>query len=184
MTRLPTDDNVTDYFDRLKRRSRTRKPVDRDSLATFVELEQGVISLLRRARTPSTEVDGWPASLGGDGRGGAELTSVESAAETLAFGLGAQRDEVLEDAEQAWGYLQDAVQALGALQSRLALASRRASPLSRAEAGGAGTCLACGTDVSGAAEDRLKRGLGPCCYSAWVRAGRPELTEFKRGTAS
>lgn len=184
MTRLPTDDRITELFGRLRRHARPAPragATDSDPLARLADLQVLMILALRRARTPAPAVDGYPSSTLGTGRAGASLlTSVESAAEALAFGTGAEHDQLLEDVEQAVGYLVDAVNALGALQSRLTLIERRASPLSRSEAGGAGECLACGEAVSGAAHDRLKRGLGPCCYSTWIRRGRPDLAEFRR----
>ena len=190
MTRLPTDQVVVDYFDRLRRYARPLKPGDHDRLPTLLLLERRTLDALRRARTPGPESDGYPANLGGDGRGGAELTPTEAAAQRRigvrddGSLMPTEHDVITDLAENAWGYLQDAVQSLGALSGVLDRIDRLSSTLSRSEAGGAGTCLACGKDVSGAAEDRLKRGLGPCCYSTWVRAGRPELTEFKRGAAS
>ena len=180
--KLPSDDHVLDLFGRLERHARTRKPSDTDKLATYGELKTGLLAALRRDRGEGTDIDGYPSSTSAEGsRGSSELTSVEAATESRVFGFGPQHDVLHEHVEAAYGYLVDAVQALGALQTRLDLISRMASPLSRSEAGGAGTCLGCGEWVSGAAEDRLKRGLGPCCYSAWVRAGRPDMTAFVAG---
>lgn len=190
MSHLPTDRTVADYFDRLRRYARPLKPGDHDRLPTLLILERRLLEALRRARTPAPEADGYAANLGGDGRGGSELTPTESAAQRRigirddGSLMPTEHDVIREQTEQAWGYLQDAVQATGALASVLDRIDRLSSTLSRSEAGGAGSCLACGADVSGAAEDRLKRGLGPCCYSSWIRAGRPELTVFKQQRAS
>jgi hypothetical protein len=180
MHRFPSNDTVTERFERLKRYARSPKATDADKLPTLRDMEPRLLRLLARAKSPAPAVDGYPTRLGGDGRGGSELTSVEAAAEVLCFGEHSTFDPVSDLAEQGWGYLQDAVQALGALHGVLERADRLSSTTSRAEAGGAGTCLACGANVSGAAEDRLKRGLGPCCYSTWVRAGRPDMSVFKQ----
>lgn len=185
MPQLPTDADITDQFARLKRRGRTRKTDDLDALATWAELEQQLLAAVKRARTPTPAIDGWPPTVGGDGRGGSELTRVEGSA-NRRIGIDDEgqamrpppTDVILEHAEQAVGYLHDIVAAAGALQARLATIARLSTPATTSETGGGGSCLACGAVVTGVAEDRLKRGLGPCCYSAWVRAGRPELTEF------
>lgn len=39
---------------------------------------------------------------------------------------------------------------------------------------GAGVCLICSYDCPGTRDDRLKAGLCPNHYQAWVRAGRPD----------
>ncbi len=51
---------------------------------------------------------------------------------------------------------------------------------------GSGDCQACGRQVSGSGNDRLRRGYCPACYRAWRRAGRPDRSEFeaaRRGDA-
>lgn len=182
--KLPTDAQIRGMFHTLRRLNVPLTPKG----PTGLDLqERRLLALAQRARTPAPDVDGYPTSTMNDGpRGNAELTSVEAAA-NRAFPDDhgqpprVERDWIAEDAENAIGYLLDAVNAIGAMGARLDHADRVSSPLSRSEAGGAGSCLGCGKDVSGAAEDRLKRGMGPCCYSTWVRAGRPELNEFKRG---
>lgn len=185
--KLPSDDTIRLDIDRLRRHARKRKPDDRDRLPTLDDIEHLMLAFWKRDRTGIPEADGYPSSVAGLGRGGAELTSVEAAAqrrigldEEGALLTSHDADRFHDDCEKAWALLSDSVSALGALGNLLEDMQRRSSPLSRAEAGGAGSCLACGGDVSGAAEDRLKRGLGPCCYTAWARAGRPELTEFIR----
>jgi hypothetical protein len=180
MARFPTDDHVHDLFDRLRRHARPTKPGDSDRLVTLHELEHRTIAAIRRARTPAPAIDGYPASLGGDGRGGAELTSVEAAAEVLAFGRGEERDVVSDLAEDAYGYLEQAVQSIGALSGVLDRLDRLSTATPRATLGGAGTCLGCSEDVSGAADDRLRRGLCPACYKAWRRMECPPIDEFKR----
>lgn len=43
---------------------------------------------------------------------------------------------------------------------------------------GAGECVVCVTYVPGLGEDRLKRGMCPAHYQAWIRAGRPVLVAW------
>ena len=184
--KLPTDAQIRSMFHQLRRLNTPMTPKGPTPLDVQ---ERRLLALVHRARTPSPSVDGYPSSTIGDGpRGNAELTSVEAAANRAFPGddgvvRPVERDWICEDAENATGYLLDALNAFGAMGARLDHADRISSPLSRSEAGGAGTCQGCGNDVSGAAEDRLKRGLGPCCYTAWRRAGCPDITEFKRGRA-
>lgn len=184
MTRLPNDAQIRSMFHTLRRLNTPLTPKGPTGLDVQ---ERRLLHLVAKARTPSPTVDGYPSSTMNDGpRGNSELTSVEAAANrSFPDDNGnpprIEKDWINDDAENAIGYLLDAVNALGAMGARLDHADRIASPLSRSEAGGAGTCQGCGGDVSGAAEDRLKRGLGPCCYTAWRRAGCPDITEFKRG---
>lgn len=184
MTRLPTDAQIRGMFHTLRKLNAAMAAKG----PTMLDVqERRLLALVARARTPSPDVDGYPSSTMNDGpRGNTELTSVEAAANRSfpdddGVVRHIERDWIAEDAENAAGYLLDAINAFGAMGARLDHADRISSPLSRSEAGGAGTCQGCGNDVSGAAEDRLKRGLGPCCYQAWRRAGCPDMTEFKRG---
>lgn len=43
---------------------------------------------------------------------------------------------------------------------------------------GAGDCIICATYVPGLGEDRLKRGMCPRHYQAWVRTGKPLLVSW------
>jgi len=203
--KLPTENHISAMFDRLRRHGRHRRPEDHGTLATWAELEHALLSALRRARSGSVAQDatGAPATdvanaaPNGFGTGSGSIivpdedghpdavpaTAVEIRALDRVDDAYADRqrvDPIDHDVLAAYEHLVEAVNHLGALQTRLSLIARKANPLSRSEAGGAGACEACGTIVTGAAEDRLKRGLGPCCYSAWRHAGRPHLTEFKR----
>lgn len=183
MSRNPTADQITALFDRI--RKLTKPPAPKCPVPLDL-LEQRTLALAKRARTPGPDVDGYPTATIGDGpRGNAELTSVEAAA-NRGFPRDdgtpprPERDLVADDAENAYGYLVDAVNALGALATRLDHADKVASTLSRAEAGGSGQCKACERDVSGAAEDRIKSGYCERCYKAWCRADRPDRTEWER----
>ncbi len=201
--KLPTNNAVEVLFDRLRRHARHRRPEDHGTLATLAELEDALLAALRRARSGDVAVDstGAPAAVPSAGRlaartGGPSIvvpdedgnpdTVPATTVEVWALDrledawVASHPDPVSVDVEAAYEHLVEAVNHLGALQTRLSLIARKASPQTRAEACGAGACLACGELVTGAAEDRLKRGLGPCCYSAWVRAGRPDLAEFRR----
>ena len=41
-------------------------------------------------------------------------------------------------------------------------------------------CLRCGGFVTGIDPDRIKRGMGPRCYQAWITAGKPDGELFIR----
>jgi hypothetical protein len=183
MTRLPNDQQIRSMFETLRRLSRPLAP---KGPTGFDVQERRILALAQRARTPAPEVDGYPSSVMNDGpRGNAELTSVEAAAnrafpDDQGMPPRVERDWIAEDAENAIGYLVDAVNAIGAMGARLDHADRISNPLSRAEAGGAGACGACGADVSGAANDRLRSGYCQACNVAWKRAGSPDRATFKR----
>lgn len=42
-----------------------------------------------------------------------------------------------------------------------------------------GTCRCCRKHVTGAGEDRIRSGYCPACYQAFVRAGRPDRSDFE-----
>lgn len=178
MSRLPTDEQIHNLFETLRKLNTPAVPKGPTRLEV---LERRTLALVKRGKTPGPAIDGYTSTTLGDGpRGNAELTPVEAAADKLAFGFRPISDVIAEDAENAVGYLRDAVQALGALGTRLDHADRVSSPLSRSESGGAGTCKACGRDVSGAANDRLRSGYDEACARAWDRAGRPDRAEWER----
>lgn len=102
-------------------------PTDDDIKATFRQLrrladrtaEARALEAVRRQRRggPSTP-DGFPSAHGGGGgRGGAELTSVESAAAARLAGRG-ERDLVADHVEQLVGYLDQAIASLKAAAYR------------------------------------------------------------------
>ena len=181
--KLPTDAQIRGMFHTLRRLNVPLTPKGPTGLDMQ---ERRLLALAQRARTPAPTIDGYPSATIGDGpRGNAELTSVEAAANhSFPDDQGnpprVERDWIAEDAENAIGYLLDAVQALGAMGARLDHADRLSNPLSRSEAGGAGSCQACGSDVSGAANDRLRSGYCGACNLAWKRAGSPDRATFKR----
>lgn len=198
--KTPPDAHVEDLFRRLKRRARHRQAGDTEGPVTYAELEQALLLALKRdrsgARIELLASDVPAHAIGAGGGGGMVVpdelgypdtipaTTVEHAAiERIENGITAdelvriRRDELHEDVEAAYVHLLEAVQHIGALETRLVKIAKRANPLSRAEEGGAGACL-CGNLVTGAANDRLKRGLGPCCYKRWERAGRPDVVAF------
>jgi hypothetical protein len=194
VTKLPTDAQIG-YLVRTLRTAATRKDrtgPDGTKRTLLDELEDRTLDAVRRAKTASPGHDGWSNNVGTNGPKGQRtitvpdeygdpdsvpVTNVEGNVEGLGFDR-ISRDQVFEDAENAVGYLRDSVAALGAWSTRLDHLDRISTPLSRSERGGAGTCLACGNNVTGAAEDRLKRGLDPGCYTAWTRAGRPDIAVF------
>lgn len=91
------------------------------------DLERRLTAALDRDRTGSTRPDGYPAGTLGGGRGSAELTSTESAAEQRAFGR--TTDPLRLHVEHAVAALTQAVDATTKLTARLDTIDRLASPV-------------------------------------------------------
>lgn len=80
-------------------------------------IEARLMAALERDRTGSAIPDGFPSQTMGDGAGGSELTSTESAAYRRSRRV---RDPLRENCEQACGYLEAVVMSANALRTRLA----------------------------------------------------------------
>lgn len=114
-------------------------------------------------------------------------TGVEARAIALADGditddheLDQHHTAVETTAAQAITELRLAVDAVTRFKATVDQLANLNRTLTRAENGGAGYCLCCDQPFSGAPDDRGRRGLRPACYTAWRRAGCPDLTEFRR----
>lgn len=188
MTRQPNDEQLHAWFTTLRKINVPTVPKG----PTWLDvLERRLYDLKKRASSPGPAADGYPGATMGDGgsRGTSLLTSVEAAADKAfpqqrADGTWTtprpEADPIAECYENAWGYIQQAVQSIGAATTHLDNADRLSTIATRATMGGAGACLACHTDVSGAAHDRLRSGYCAACYRAWDRAGRPERAVWER----
>lgn len=123
----------------------------------------------------TSQPDGYPtSSLGGDGRGGTTSSSTETAA------LAEERSDVIH------------LDALGLRHNLLRLHeyanaavgcishARQHSSNRRSDHGPSGCCVVCDRHVEGTAEDRLRRGMCEADFRAWLRAGRPDVVEFRR----
>lgn len=152
---------------------------DIESLRRILDtLQSAGIELFDRDRH-TAQPDGYPtSSMGGDGRGGSTGSSTENAA--LAE---PRRDQVHLDAlglrHNMLRMVEYANAALGCVQH-----AKQVSEDKPADHGPSGACVVCDRRVEGTAEDRLRRGMCHADYTAWVRAGRPDIGDFKRDRKS
>jgi len=160
------------------------------------KLRHRLLAAIHRDLTGAPVFDGHRRSsaAGAGGRGGGPVVIVEledgtkeavkvTAVEAAAFARvdGNQLpDDLLHDHVVAlMRFLETAVGALDSIYARLALidAIKEAADVRHDPSG---YCLVCTRYVPGIPEDRLRRGMCPSDYRAWVRADRPELVEFTR----
>lgn len=86
MTRRPSAQSQA-ALDALETINRYRKkPETPGSVSPLIDIDRRVKALLPRLDAGRNVADGWPGGTSGGGRGGAELTSTESAADSRAFG--------------------------------------------------------------------------------------------------
>lgn len=137
-------------------------------------LQDDGYALFRRDEHAAT-ADGYPSSsMGGDGRGGGDSSSTETAA--LAD---VRYDSVHDDAINCRSNVDDAINALLRAVRNTQHAAKKGKH-NPEEHGPAGVCLACYRDVTGTPIDRLRSGYCPTCYRAWLRAGKPDRFRFER----
>lgn len=103
--RYPTDKQVDDLVEQLQR-------------TDWERLKRQLKAASRRDRELAV-VDGYPASTSGGGRGGAELTSVEAAAEALAYPERPLTDPVHDQVQRAFRFFLDADTNLRAMHKAL-----------------------------------------------------------------
>lgn len=147
-------------------------------VSTITYLQEQAPILFRRDQHTS-QPDGFPASsLGGDGRGGTTGSSTETAA--LAE---PRRDVIHNDAIGVRRNVDEATKLLYAAAELVEHAKRNG--IDRAgDHGPGGHCIVCERHVAGTSEDRLRRGMCHTDFTAWTRAGRPDITEFRRERAA
>lgn len=117
---MTTPDDLARWFKQLRHCARTPRST-RDGKAQtptldFRALEQRTVDLLdryRRTQAAGRVHDGFPAATMGGGGGGAELTSVESAADARLFGRGLEPDRFDRDCERIFDLLGQAAASLG-----------------------------------------------------------------------
>lgn len=193
MTRLPSDRNVADLFETLRKYATIRTAPKGPTQLDVVQ--RRLVAALARARTPAPERDGYPTATGGSGARGQRtitvpdesgqpdavpVTGVEATAIANVEHTRMDRDVVLDSAMEAFVHLLEAVNHLGAVTARLDALDRVSTPKGRSETGGAGTCAACSRWVAGSASDRIRSGYCDACRKAWERDGRPERASFER----
>lgn len=109
----PSEEWVTAAFDRLDQ-------------TTWGQLKKRFLEALKRDEEPY-EIDGYPTSTEGGGRGGAELTSVEAAADARIQAR-QDRDELHEDVVKAGEWLSEILRHLDAMRNRLDHIDERSTP--------------------------------------------------------
>lgn len=174
---LPTERQIHDLFTTLRAFA---TPTGKPPTSRLDDLEHRLVAALTRDRTGTNTIDGYAANTGGDGRGGNELTSVESGANRTVFGK-PEIDKIHEHTFHAVTFLFEAAGNLGALSHRLDLIDDLSSPTPAHETAGTGYCQACGRHCSGSGEDRLRSGYCPADFKAWCRDGRTDRATFERG---
>lgn len=173
---LPTERQIRDLFTTLRAFA---TPTGKPPTSRLDDLEHRLLRALIRDRTGTNTIDGYSANTSSDGRGGSELTSVESAANRTTFGK-VELDKIHEHTFHAVTFLYEAAGNLGALAHRLDAIDELSAPTPKADTAGTGYCQACGTHCSGAGDDRLRSGYCNPCRMAWDRAGRPDRASFER----
>lgn len=146
-------------------------------------VERRLLAAVARNLTPGPERDGYPSGHMGGGSGKEEDVDYhpDSSVQHAAFSrLGPHpKDPLNENVTAACRHLEAAVNELAALTVRLDHIDDLANPGSRHSNPG-GSCLACDRHVEGTSEDRLRRGMCHTCYTAWLRAGRPDIMQFRQ----
>lgn len=154
-------------------------------------IERRLLEAIRRDETGGTERDGFPSGAGpGDGGEYAAQSTTEAAAmstyrlddsrhpeDSAGYWGQQERDEHHAYTQSAADALERAANAISDLIEKLDAIDRLAH---QTRTDPSGSCLVCSRFVEGTSVDRLRRGMCSSDYNAWVRAGRPELTEFKR----
>lgn len=188
---LPSEKQIRHWCGQMRSLATLR---DKNGRSALDKLEDDLVMARRRATTESIERDGYPSSTMGDGgsRGGRQIVVVDeygnedavpvTAVEAVAFDHidnGTPIDRVQESAEAALSMLQQAHGSLFAAQRHMRFLASYSNPETESTDGTPGSCAGCDETVTGIGNDRLKRGLGPCCYSTWKRQGCPDITAFR-----
>jgi hypothetical protein len=173
---LPTERQIRDLFTTLRTYA---APSGKPPTSRLDDLEQRLVTAMRRDATGTNTIDGYSASTTSDGRGGNELTSVEAGANRTVFGK-PELDKIHDHAFHAVTFLVEAAGNLGALEGRLDAIDKLSAPDRKSETTGPGYCQACATFCTGAGDDRLRSGYCDACRKAWDRGGRKPRAEFER----
>lgn len=139
------------------------------------DAERRLLDAIRRNRSGTPTKDGFGSgrpSMGGEDAG----SSTETAA--LANLTKTPADPIAEELAAAWLELEEAVANLNRFRHRLDLIDHLSAVNVRQDP--SGNCIVCDRFVEGTANDRLRRGMCAADFAAWDRAGRPDVTEFKR----
>ena len=178
--KLPPDQVIVGWFTTIRKAAGQRDPGSK-LIPELDKAEARTLRLVKRARTPSNDIDGYGAGGTTEGpRSTDNTTSVEAAVISIVDAeRKPDRDVVLDLAWDAVGYAQQMAHSWGALLGVLDRTDRLATPSGKEQTAGAGPCLACDTDVPGTAENRLRSGYCPACRKAWERAGCPDRSSFR-----
>lgn len=193
---LPSVKQIRYWVEDLRRAATFKDPAT--GMTGLDMLEASLCEARRRATAPDLGRDAYPSSSMGAG-GGRGVRSIiatdehghddavplQSTTEAVAIpqadgDVVVPRDVVQADTEVACDLLRQSRDSLLGATTRMVHLTKVSTPLSRSENGGAGTCQGCAEGVTGSANDRLKRGLCPRCYTAWRRAGTPLISELRR----
>lgn len=188
---LPSEKQIRHWIGQMRSLATLR---DKNGRSGLDKLEDDLVMARRRATAEGIERDGYPSSTMGGVGGHRAIVVVDeygredavpvTAVEATAFDHidnGVPIDRVQETSESALSMLQQAHGSLFAAQRHMRFLASYSNPDVESTDGTPGACTGCGETVTGIGNDRLKRGLGPCCYSTWVRQGRPEITVFRQG---
>lgn len=187
---LPSEKQIRHWCGQMRSLATLR---DKNGRSGLDKLEDDLVMARRRATAENIDRDGYPTATMGSVGGHRSIVVVDeygredavpvTAVEATAFDHidnGVPIDRVQETAESALSMLQQAHGSLFAAQRHMRFLASYSNPEVDSPDGSPGSCAACDEVVTGIGNDRLKRGLGPCCYSTWLRHGRPELAEFRR----
>lgn len=178
--KLPPDVVIAGYFATIRKAAGQRDPGSK-LIPEIDKAEARTLRLVKRARTPSNDIDGYGAGGRASGpRSSDNTTSVEAAVITLTDNERRHdKDVTLDMAWEAVGYAQQMAHSWGALVSVLDRTDRLATPTGKADLAGAGPCMACDALMPGTADNRLRSGYCPACRKAWERAGCPDRSVFR-----
>lgn len=145
------------------------------ALAILARLDNKTcVELGRRAR--GAPRDGYPSTTGGEGVSNSEVSrptevsAIAAIESTWADPVGDAIAEIFTTMAEALGLL-------------LVIDDQRGYVLAVGKEGRASSltsCSCCARDVLCQPGDRLRAGFCSACYSAWIRASRPERAEFIR----
>jgi hypothetical protein len=190
--------------DRRKPKAKTLSRAERDAqkLTDTIEIlsqyaDAGVLADLYARAEETAAVDGYPAGMGqSDIHGGRLSDPTEEQVERKARGRIIKRDNGTEETTpDTWqpypDPLGDFVSEFQGMVSEIhglaKLAHKQATVVLKAadayrgrQSSLAGVCARCGTDIAGTPKDRMRSGYCGACYTAWLRAGRPDRPKFEK----
>jgi hypothetical protein len=120
---------------------------------------------IQRRREESADAHGFKQSRIGGGGGSSDDTVTERAALNDRKTI----DPIGKTADEIIALVDTATTALRKIERRYSVIIHAHDARIGRESSLQGQCSACGKDVTGCGEDRIKAGYGPCCWMAWSR---------------